>query len=183
MNSGDISGGTSDDAIVLSDLSLSIFDSSVSTIGFLAGITIIGIDENNIIIVTIISILIGAISISVGTYLSNDALVSDGNLNQNESSKYKAAFISFGSSFLTGLVLIIPYYLIPDKNAAMYKSVMIAIILLFLLGFYDATVINGHPDTKVKMNKWRNAFKYALLGLVSIGCGVAAGKFLQGYVK
>jgi VIT1/CCC1 family predicted Fe2+/Mn2+ transporter len=174
-----------DNALELSNLSLSVEDACVSTIGFLAGITVIGINEKDIIIVTIISVLIGAISISVGTYISNDTLVQDSNTKQDDTGKLKSILITFFSSFITGIILTVPYMLFKNKQVAMHKSVIIAIVFLFFLGIYDAHVINTNNANKNKkqINKWFNALKFAFLGILSIGSGLIAGNYLKKYIK
>src|SRR3990167_6436552 len=110
-----------------------IEDSLISTTGLIAGISV-GADNNRIVVLgAVVSIVIEAVSMGVGEYLSDDAVQELDKLKRHENSLV-SGFLMFGSNFAAGLIPLAPVLLL-DYPSSLYFAVGLALVALFLLGY------------------------------------------------
>ncbi len=108
-------------------------DSLVSTVGLLFGMAAAGIESLTITTTGLILLSVEALSMGVGTYLSEESTneVSDTKSRENPEIEGALMFVSY---FLAGFIPLAPYFLLP-QNIAKYVSVIATLVGLFLLGF------------------------------------------------
>jgi VIT1/CCC1 family predicted Fe2+/Mn2+ transporter len=113
-----------------------IEDSFVSTVGLLFGMAAAGM-ENRIIITTgLILLSVEALSMGVGTYLSEESTNEVSHRRPRETPEIEG-ILMFISYFVAGFVPLAPYMLL-SQNLAKYISVVLTLIGLFLLGYIPA---------------------------------------------
>ena len=138
-------------------------DSLVSTVGMLAGIAAAGLPKTNIFISSIVLIFVEAISMGIGSYLSEDG----SEKNPKKKEQIKGAIIMFCSYFLAGFIPLAPYLLFDIKQALLI-SIIATLFALFGLGITDATIM--------KKRIIKNGVKMLILGGAAIGVGMLVGK-------
>jgi VIT1/CCC1 family predicted Fe2+/Mn2+ transporter len=118
-------------------------DSLISTTGLIAGISV-GADNKKIVILgAVVSIVIEAVSMGVGEYLSDDAVQELDKIKRHENSKI-SGLLMFGANFLAGLIPLTPIILF-DYPVSLYLAISAALFGLFLLGYFKGRLLNIHP--------------------------------------
>src|SRR5690349_23132766 len=108
-------------------------DSLVSTVGLLSGVAAAGIGKADIILTGIVLIFVEALSMAVGTFLSENS--AEEYLVKSElpmRSAVTAGTIMFGSYFLLGFIPLTPYILWPVTTAFSASIAASLIALAFL---------------------------------------------------
>lgn len=142
-----------------------IEDSLVSTTGLIAGISV-GADNNRIVILgAIVSIVIEAVSMGVGEYLSDDAVQELDKMKRHDNSLV-SGFLMFASNFLAGLIPLAPV-LFFNYPVSLYLSISAALFALFLLGYIKGKLLHVHP--------LRGGIKILLVGGIATIIGVIVG--------
>jgi len=142
-------------------------DSLSSTVGLLSGLAIAGVARDTIFITGVILILVEAVSMSVGDFLSEHA--SEEYLHHKEMSSRRSFFdaiIMLFSYTVAGLVPLAPYLLFPTESA-LELSISFSLGALFLLGITSARFS--------RLPLLKNGFRTFLIGGISIAIGVLAG--------
>jgi VIT1/CCC1 family predicted Fe2+/Mn2+ transporter len=148
-----------------------ISDSLVSTVGLLAGIDVSGTSKNFIILTGVTYAFVEAFSMAIGSFLSEESVEEDGNNGEvHTSGPFTAGIIMFFSFIVASFIPIIPYMFFGLKTA-LFLSIIISIIALFIVGMISAN--------KKKVNTAKSGLRMALLGGMAIIMGVAVGKFLK----
>ena len=148
-----------------------ISDSLVSTVGLLAGIDVSGTSKHFIILTGVTYAFVEAFSMAVGSFLSEESVEEDiANGKVNGSGPFVAGSIMFLSFIFASFVPIIPYMFL-GLTAALFLSIGISIIALFVVGMISAN--------KKNINILKSGFRMALLGGMAIVMGVAVGRFLK----
>jgi VIT1/CCC1 family predicted Fe2+/Mn2+ transporter len=161
-------------SLYLKSFIFGVEDSLVSTIGLISGVAATGATRGVILITGIILIFVEALSMGVGSLLSEHSA--------QEYEKKKS--VSFNTSFLAGVIMFISYFLagfIPlfsyilwEPADAFWPSIALSLIALFVLGLVSGKIL------KVKLiNK---ALEMFLLGGLAIVAGVAVGILVQKYL-
>ena len=146
-------------------------DSLVSTVGLLSGITAGGVSRENIILTGVVLIFVEALSMGVGSFLSEDTSEQYLKQNNREGNHAKmGAGIMFISYLILGCIPLFPY-IIFSLETAFWASIIVSVIALFFLGTFS-----GH---ELKRNVIRSSFKMAVLGGSTIAVGVVVGKLIQ----
>jgi len=143
-------------------------DSLVSTVGLLSGIAIAGMERKDIFITGIVLIFVEAFSMAVGTFLSERSAKEY--LRQTESITHpsvKNGMVMFVSYFISGLVPLFPYIILPTVSAFWY-SIGASLGALFILG-----VVGGKIS---RVNIFRNGLKTFVIGGIAVAVGVVVGK-------
>lgn len=159
-----------DSALYLRTVIFGINDSLVSTVGFLAGISVAGVPRATVVLTGIIYALVEAFSMAMGDFLSEESAeeyMKHGNVSDR--SPAIAAVLMFASSVLAALIPLMPYLLLPGGDALLVSAVA-SIIGLFIVGVLSAR-FSRLPVL------WRGA-RMALLGGAAIGMGAVVGSFL-----
>lgn len=142
-----------------------IEDSLVSTTGLIAGISV-GADNNKIVILgAVVSIVIEAVSMGVGEYLSDDAVQELDKLKRYENSKI-SGLLMFVSNFSAGLIPLVPVLLL-DYPSSLYAAVGLSLLALFMLGYIKGRILNIHP--------LKGGLKILLVGGMATIIGVIVG--------
>lgn len=157
-------------ALYLRTIIFGINDSLVSTVGFLAGISVAGVPRSTIILTGVIYALVEAFSMAMGDFLSEESAeeyMSHSNVNARPS--ITAAILMFISCVLASLIPLIPY-IIFTSGAALVVSICVSIFTLFIVGVLSARF------SRLPM-LWRGA-RMALLGGAAIVMGIAIGSLM-----
>lgn len=157
-------------ALYLRTVIFGINDSLVSTVGFLAGISVAGVPRSTIILTGIIYALVEAFSMAMGDFLSEESAeeyMSHSNVSDRPS--VIAAVLMFISCVFASLIPLIPY-IIFTSSTALIVSVCLSILSLFIVGMLSARF------SRLPM-LWRGA-RMALLGGAAIVMGVAIGTLM-----
>jgi len=145
-------------------------DSLVSTVGLLSGVAIAGMQRKEIFITGIVLIFVEAFSMAVGAFLSEHSVKEY--LRQTELTarpSVKNGLVMFVSYFVSGLVPLFPYIILPTA-AAFWYSIAASLAALFILG-----VIGGKIS---KVNVYRNGIKIFIIGGIAVAVGVIVGKIV-----
>ena len=146
-----------------------INDSLVSTVGFLAGISVAGVPRETVILTGIVYALVEAFSMASGNYLSEESAQEyTERANVNNRPSIISGIFMFFSSFLAALIPLSPYLFITGENA-LFASAGISILGLFILGGLTARFSNLPMF-------WRSV-RMAVVGGFSIGLGILVGSF------
>lgn len=154
-------------ALYLRTVVFGVNDSLVSTVGFLAGISVAGVPRATIILTGIIYALVEAFSMAMGNFLSEESAeeyVSKADVSDRPS--MFAGIFMFLSSVLAALIPLLPYLLFSGVTA-LFVSAGASITGLFIVGMWSAR-LSRLPVV------WRGA-RMSLLGGAAIVMGVAVG--------
>ena len=147
-----------------------INDSLVSTVGFLAGISVAGVSREIIVLTGIVYALVEAFSMAMGDFLSEES--AEEYMKKSDVSNRPSivsAVLMFVSCVLASLIPLIPY-IIFASGTALIVSVFLSVFALFIVGVISARF------SRLPM-LWRGA-RMALLGGAAIVMGVAIGTFM-----
>ncbi len=145
-------------------------DSLVSTVGLLSGIAVAGMSKETLFVTGVILILVEAISMSAGSFLSeSSAQALDQRKEKIKGNSVIAGSIMFFSYFISGFIPLIPYMFLPI-DAALRISVVWSIGALFILGVVGAKI------TGVRV--MANGLKMAFIGGLAIAIGILAGSMI-----
>lgn len=157
-------------ALYLRTVIFGINDSLVSTVGFLAGISVAGVPRATIILTGIIYALVEAFSMAMGDFLSEESAeeyVSHSNVNDRPS--IISAILMFVSCVLASLIPLVPY-IIFASSTALVVSICFSVFSLFIVGMVSARF------SRLPM-MWRGT-RMALLGGAAILVGVTIGMYM-----
>lgn len=143
-----------------------IEDSLVSTTGLIAGVSVGGASKEVVILSGIVAIVIEAVSMGAGEYLSDDALQELDKIKRHKDSPSVSGFLMLISYLLAGLVPLAPVVFL-SYPASIYCSAASALVGLFLLGYIKGKIL--------KTNKMRGALKILVVGGIATLLGVAVG--------
>ena len=120
------------DPFVLKNMTFGVEDSVISISGALLGINAANLKNNEIVISGFIVILVGALSMMYGAFVSDSAFLKS---SKEDISIFKVIYYSlvmFVSYFSVGMLLLSPFYL-NLKNPSLYVLTYASIILMMLL--------------------------------------------------
>lgn len=144
-------------------------DGLVSTVGLLSGISFAGLGTRVIILSGVILLMVEAISMAAGVYISED---SEKELDHNEKeNQLTDAVIMFFSYALIGMIPLLPYVAINDTRTAFFWSVAFSLLALFCVGLFKGFFVHGHPI--------KSAVKFTLIGGVVIAVAVFVGTLVK----
>jgi VIT1/CCC1 family predicted Fe2+/Mn2+ transporter len=147
-------------------------DALVSTTGVVAGVAVATSNTQFILLAAIVTIIVEAISMGAGEYLSEKAVYE---LEKTKKASRKAnpivgGTLMFLSYFFAGFIPVIPVMLFAPTTATVV-SVVSALIGLYILGYVKGKVV-GRSATK-------SAFEVFLVGGIAAAIGIIAGIFLR----
>ncbi len=148
-----------------------IADSLVSTVGLLSGIDVSGTSRHVIILTGVVYAFVEAFSMAVGSFLSEQSAEEyDTRSEVPDGKPFAAGIVMFVSFILASFIPIVPY-LFAGLTVALWLSIALSIIALFIVGLVSAKI--------VKVHVWKHGLKMALLGGAAIVIGVVVGKFVK----
>lgn len=157
-------------ALYLRSIIFGINDSLVSTVGFLAGISVAGVPRATIVLTGVIYALVEAFSMAMGDFVSEESAEEYlRRSNVNDRPSVISAVLMFISCVLASLVPLIPYILFVSSTA-LIVSICLSVFSLFVVGMVSAR-FSRLPVL------WRGV-RMALLGGAAIVIGVAIGTFM-----
>lgn len=157
-------------ALYLRTIIFGINDSLVSTVGFLAGISVAGVPRSTIVLTGIIYALVEAFSMAMGNFLSEESAeeyMSKSSVNNRPS--VIAAIFMFVSCILASLIPLVPYLIFTDDTAVLV-SASASVLGLFIVGAVSARF------SRLPM-MWRGV-RMAFLGGAAIAMGITVGIFM-----
>lgn len=147
-----------------------INDSLVSTVGFLAGISVAGVPRATIVLTGIVYALVEAFSMAMGDFLSEESAEEYARRKSVKNlHPALAGVFMFFSSALAALVPLSPYMFIAS-GSALAASAGLSVAALFIVGTISAR-FSRLPVV------WRGV-RMALLGGAAIVIGVAVGSII-----
>lgn len=141
-------------------------DSLVSTTGLIAGIGVGSDNKKFVLLAGFVAIVIEAISMGAGEYVSDDAL-------NNSKKKHLPAIngvLMFFSYIIAGLLPLAPVVLAGYPESLVY-GVILALIGLFVLGWAKGVVLGISP--------LRSGLKILVVGGLATLAGIAVGSFFE----
>lgn len=161
-------------SLYIRNITFGVEDSLASTVGLLSGIASANVSKTTIIITGIILVFTEALSMGVGSFLTEESVVEY--KHKRETNIIPAAIAMFVSYFLAGLLPIIPYVFL-SMPFALWCSIAASLVGLSVLGISNALV--------AKTSIIRSARRMFLLGGSVAIAGLVIGdvlKQLTGYV-
>ena len=157
--------------LYIRNITFGIADSLVSTVGLLSGIDASGTTRQVIILTGVVYAFVEAFSMAVGSFISEQSAqeyVAQGEVAINQ--PFIAGFVMFVSFILASFIPIAPYLFIQPAGA-LWLSIIVSIIALFIVGLVSAKI--------VKVGVLKHSIRMALLGGAAIIIGVVVGKFVK----
>lgn len=146
-------------------------DALVSTTGVIAGVSFGTSDKKVVVLAGIVTILVEALSMGAGEYMSAHAAEQFEKSNTtNRLNSVKSGLVMWFSYTIGGMVPLIPIMLMPI-NMGRYAAITAALIGLLALGYYKAKI--------VKVNPIKSALEVFTLGGLTTIIGVIAGIVLK----
>ncbi len=147
-------------------------DSLVSTIGLVAGVAVAGLSNKGVVLTGMVLIFVEAFSMGVGSLLSeNSAEEFEGKKEVSLSGDIGYALVMFVSYLVTGFIIVAPYMFL-SRTGALWTSIAVAVVGLFLLGVWSGKVARVH---------WlKRACTMAFIGGVTILLGIIVGQLVNG---
>ncbi|MBI2588800.1 VIT1/CCC1 transporter family protein [Candidatus Saccharibacteria bacterium] len=141
-------------------------DSLVSTTGLIAGLSV-GANSNRIVILGgVVAIVIEAVSMGAGEYLSDDAVKELDKIDRNPESASVSGLLMFSSYLLAGLIPLTPI-LILDYPTSLITSVLAALAALFLLGYVKGRIL--------RVSAFKGGLKILIIGGLATALGIIVG--------
>ena len=157
-------------ALYLRSIIFGINDSLVSTVGFLAGISVAGVPRATIVLTGVIYALVESFSMAMGDFLSEESAEEYMNkADVNDRPSIISAIFMFISCVLASLVPLLPYVFF-SSSTAFFASIGLSVSALFVVGMISAR-FSRLPVL------WRG-LRMALLGGAAIAMGVAIGTYM-----
>lgn len=147
-----------------------IEDSLVSTTGLIAGISI-GADSRRVVLLGgIVAIMVEAVSMGAGEYLSDDAVSELDKLKRHKDKPMVSGLLMFCSYLTAGLIPLLPivFFVYPSS---IWVSVALALAGLFLLGFLKGRYLNTDPI--------KGGLKILVVGGIATMFGIVVGTIFQ----
>jgi hypothetical protein len=124
------------DPFVIKNMTFGIEDSIISTSGVLLGIHAANLSRKEILITGFILVLVESLSMSYGTFISDEAFLKNEGSIKNLSTVFYYSMIMFVSYFLIGMILLSPFYF-DFKNPSFYVILIGLILLLSIIYFNE----------------------------------------------
>lgn len=143
--------------------------------GFAVGASIVvalslaGLDRELLLATAVISIVVSGFNSSSVKYSSEHYLDElDGREKRNGFSHYfMPALIEFVCYGILSFISVLPLFFVPNVSLAVWLSVVVTIVMLFLAGFWRGYML--------RTGRWRDGLETAALGLGMISVGLVSG--------
>lgn len=144
-------------------------DSLVSTVGLLSGVSFAGLASREIILSGVILIMVEAISMAAGVYISED---SENELDpHHQQNLVNDTVVMFLSYLVIGLIPLLPYIAFDNTPVAFVWSILASLIALFCVGLFKGFFVHRHP--------LKSALKITAIGAVVITVAVFIGTLIR----
>lgn len=157
--------------LFLRNVIFGVADSLVSTVGLLAGIDVAGTSRQMIVLTGVVYAFVEAFSMAVGSFLSEQSAEEyKAKKEVGDGGPFVGSIVMFFSFIIASFIPIMPYLFL-DSMEALWCSVVLSLIALFIVGMISARI--------TKVGAMSHAFKMALLGGAAIVIGIIVGKFIK----
>lgn len=144
-------------------------DGLVSTVAFLAGVSITSIETKTLFVSGVVLIFVEAFSMAAGSFLSEESTEEYEQRSIKRSLvPYGGALIMFVSYFAAGLIPLLPYVLFP-RSFALGVSIACTLLALFVLG-----LVSGRLSG---IRVARSGIRAILVGGMAIALGIFVGSY------
>lgn len=147
-------------------------DSLVSTTGLIAGLSVGSDDKNVVLLGGIVAIVIEAVSMGAGEYLSDGAVQELEKLKRHRDKPLVSGALMFSSYLIAGTVPLAPVIFL-DYPTSLFLTIFLALSGLFLLGFIKGRLLHSHP--------WRSGTKIFVVGGLAALVGLAVGLIFRAH--
>jgi vacuolar iron transporter family protein len=146
-------------------------DGLVSTVAFLAGVSVTNIDIKTLFVSGVVLIFVEAFSMAAGSYLSEESTEEFEQKSVVRSLvPIGGALIMFFSYFVAGLIPLVPYLLVVGSSA-MIVSIACTLVALLILGVVGGT-LSG-------VRAVRGGIRAVVVGGLAIALGIFVGSFAE----
>ena len=145
-------------------------DALVSTTGVIVGVAIGSQNKSIVILAGVITIMVEALSMGAGQYLSEKSVHELDKAGAHTDSLITGGLLMWLSYTLGGSVPLLPIFFL-DITIAPRVSIAFALAGLFILGFLKGKLVNVSPI--------RSAFEMFILGGFTTAVGLLVGSFLN----
>lgn len=146
-------------------------DGLVSTVGLLAGIASGGVPKAAIVLTGLVLIMVEAFSMGVGSLLSEHSVEEyESRREVSMTGSLGASVLMFFSYVLAGLLPLLPYLFVAERSA-MWVSVGLTLVALFMLGAISARYFH--------IRQIRHGLEMLILGGMAIGLGILVAKIFH----
>ena len=143
-----------------------IEDSLVSTTGLIAGLSVGSKNKDIVLLGAVVAIVIEAVSMGAGEYLSDDAVKDLDKLKRHRDNPLISGSLMFTSYLLAGFIPLLPIILF-DYPQSLVWTMIFALSGLFLLGYLKGRLLHSHP--------WRSGIKIFVVGGLATFIGLIIG--------
>ncbi len=158
-------------SVFIRNLVFGVEDGLVSTVGFISGVAMAGMEKPQLILSGLVLIFVEAFSMGVGSFLSESSTEEYEAEREVKSMRpFIGGLVMFFSYLIAGFLIIFPYFLLSGVEA-IHVSVVLAALALLFLGFYSAKIS--------KISPLKRSFKMMMFGGLAIGIGVLVGKLVD----
>ena len=147
------------DPFVIKNLTFGIEDSIISTSGVLLGVNAANLSRQEILITGFILVLVESLSMSYGTFISDEAFSKTEGTSKTTIDVFYYALVMFLSYFLIGMILLSPFYF-NLKNPSVYVIAIALSLLAFIIYFNEKNL----QKVKPKMNFRKVKISLSLFG-------------------
>jgi VIT1/CCC1 family predicted Fe2+/Mn2+ transporter len=144
-------------------------DALVSTTGVVVGVNAAVSDKRFVLLTAIITIMVEALSMSAGQYLS-EKTIHDMPNNHHKDNLFLGGFIMFVAYILGGLIPVLPVLFFSGPIVSLL-SVLGSFFGLFVLGYMKAKLFFGNP--------LRSSFEMLIIGGLAVLMGLWVGRYLK----
>lgn len=158
-----------DRALYVRNIIFGVEDSLISTLGFLAGITVAGLRAQDILTTGLILILVEAFSMGVGSFLSEESVEEyEHHVSASLKNSLVAGLTMFFSYLFSGFIPLGPYIFL-SPTAAFWPSIFLSLIALFFLGVFRGKMSRVNPV--------RTGIRMLVIGGCAMMIGICVGFF------
>ena len=143
-----------------------IEDSLVSTTGLIAGLSVGAENKRIVVLGGLVAIVIEAVSMGAGEYLSDDAVQELDKLKRHRDSPAASGLLMLVSYLLAGMIPLAPV-LVFVYPTSLILSVIFALSGLFLLGYIKGRLLHSRP--------FRGGLKILVVGGLAAILGLGVG--------
>lgn len=147
-----------------------IENSVISTAGLIAGLSVGTKDKSVVILGATVAILIEAVAMGVGEYLSDDAVQELDKIKRHPDNSMFSGFLMTISGSLAGLIPLIPVLFLDYPTSLLY-SIAFALAVLFTVGYIKGRILHSNP--------LKGGLKILIVGGLATIIGVLVGVLLK----
>lgn len=161
---------TNERMIFLRNMVFGVEDGLVSTVGFLSGIAAGGVAQGTLIMTGLVLIFVEAISMAIGSFLSEDSVEEAQHESKAVPRSIEAALVMFFSYLIAGFIPLVPYFFAFNPSV-IGVSIGLSLVALLILGWISASVFKAPIG--------RSIVRMVVLGGLAIAAGIAIGRITK----